>query len=73
MLFVFYSANVYDNPYVRKHLPQYVHKLENQNAINRARYLLGNWFVREENDGYIDRNWFKEVGLSDVPWAYKCL
>lgn len=67
MKFVFYSANVYDNPYVRKHLPQYVHKLENQNATNRARYLLGNWFVREENDGYIDREWFKEIGLSDVP------
>ena len=66
--FVFYSANVYDNPYVRKYLPQYVHKLENQNAVNRARYLLGNWFVREENDGYIEREWFKEIGLSDVPF-----
>lgn len=66
--FVFYSANVYDNPFVRKYLPQYVHKLENQNAVNRARYLLGNWFVREENDGYIEREWFKEIGLSDVPF-----
>lgn len=67
MKFVFYSANVYDNPYVRKHLPQYVHKLENQTAINRARYLLGNWTIREENDGYIDGKWFKEIPLRDIP------
>jgi len=67
MKFVFYSANVYDNPYVRKHLPQYVHKLENQSTVNRARYLLGNWTVREESDGYIDRDWFKEIALRNVP------
>lgn len=65
--FVFYSANVYDNPYVRKHLPQYVHKLENQNAVNRARYLLGNWLVKAENDGYFEREWLREISLSDVP------
>lgn len=65
--FVFYSANVYDNPYVCKYLPQYVHKLENQNEVNRARYLLGNWFVREENDGYIEKEWFKEIPLSEIP------
>lgn len=65
--FVFYSANVYDNPYVRKHLPQYVHKLENQTAINRARYLLGNWLVKAEGDGYVKKEWFKPVALSDIP------
>ena len=65
--FVYYSANVYDNPYVRKHLPQYVHKLENLKAVDRARYLLGNWFVKSEGDGYIDRDWFKEVSLRDIP------
>lgn len=65
--FVFYSANVYDNPYVRKHLPQYVHKLENQSPVNRARYLLGNWNVKEENDGYIEKEWFQEISLSEVP------
>lgn len=67
MKFVFYSANVYDNPYVRKHLPQYVHKLENQNAVNRARYLLGNWSIKEESDGYVDREWFKTIALRDIP------
>lgn len=65
--FVYYSANVYDNPYVRKHLPQYVHKLENLKAVDRARYLLGNWFIKSDGDGYIDRDWFKEVSLRDIP------
>lgn len=65
--FVYYSANVYDNPYVRKHLPQYVHKLENLKAVDRARYLLGNWFVKSDGDGYIGRDWFKEVSLRDIP------
>ena len=65
--FVYYSANVYDNPYVRKHLPQYVHKLENLKAVDRSRYLLGNWFVKSEGDGYIDRDWFKEVSLKEIP------
>lgn len=65
--FVYYSANVYDNPYVRKHLPQYVHKLENLKAVDRARYLLGNWFVKSDGDGYIDRDYFKEVSLRDIP------
>lgn len=65
--FVFYSANVYDNPYVRKHLPQYVHKLENQSSVNRARYLLGNWLIKAEGEGYIKSEWFKKVPLSDIP------
>lgn len=65
--FVMYSANVYDNPYVRKHLPEYVHKLENQKAIDRARYLLGNWLVKQEGDGYIDSDWFNTCKLSEIP------
>ena len=48
-------------------MPQYVHKLENLKAVDRARYLLGNWFVKSEGDGYIDRDWFKEVSLRDIP------
>lgn len=65
--FVFYSANVYDNPWVRKELPSYVHKLENLKSIDRSRLLLGNWYCKEEGDGYIDRDWFKPVMLKDVP------
>jgi predicted phage terminase large subunit-like protein len=65
--FVFYSANVYDNPWIRKELPGYVHKLENMKTIERAKLLLGNWYAKEEGDGYIDRDWFKTVQRSDIP------
>lgn len=65
--FVFYSANVYDNPYVVKHLPAYVTKLENLKHVERQRLLLGNWFVTLEGEGYIKREWFDEVKLSDIP------
>jgi len=65
--FCYYSANVYDNPYIRKFQPTYIHKLENLKAVDRSRYLLGNWFVKAEGDGYIDRDDFKEVSLRDIP------
>lgn len=65
--FVFYSANVYDNPYVRKELPSYVHKLENLKEVERQKLLLGNWFAKEQGDGYIDAEWFNKVTLKEVP------
>lgn len=65
--FVFYSANVYDNPYIRKHQPGYVHKLENLKSVERRRYLLGDWLAKLDNEGYIRRDWFIPVQWSDIP------
>ena len=65
--FVFYAANVYDNPWVRKEQPGYVHKLENLKTVEREKLLLGNWFAKEEGDGYIDRDWFQTIPLTQVP------
>lgn len=65
--FVFYSANIYDNPWLLKNQPKYVHNLENQKRIDREKNLLGNWYVAEENSGYAKREMFKECPLSDVP------
>lgn len=65
--FVFYAANVYDNPYIRKHIPSYIHKLENAKPAERAKYLLGNWLVKNEGDGFVKREWFKECSWSEVP------
>jgi len=67
--FVFYSANVYDNPWIRKHQPAYVHKLENLKKLERERLLLGNWFAKLESEGYIKRDWFHECNFSDVPYG----
>ncbi len=65
--FVFYSANVYDNPYIRKHQPAYVHKLENLKKLEKERLLLGNWFAKLDSEGFIKRDWFQECNFSDVP------
>ena len=65
--FVFYSANVYDNPWIRKHQPQYVFRLENLKKLERERLLDGNWYARIENAGYVKREWFNTVPLSEVP------
>lgn len=65
--FVFYSANVYDNPWIRKNQPSYVHKLEQAKAVERERLLLGNWFAQVEGLGFIKREQLQECSLSDIP------
>lgn len=65
--FVYYSANVYDNPYLRKFQPEYVNKLENLKETERRRLLLGDWFAKEEGVGYVKEEMFKKCSLSDVP------
>lgn len=65
--FVYYSANVYDNPWIRKHQPSYVHKLENLKPIERRRLLLGDWLAKLDSEGYIRKEWFIEVPWHDIP------
>lgn len=65
--FVFYAANVMDNPYLRKYQPTYITKLENLKAVEKARLLHGCWFVDEKKDGYIKREWFQSCNKSDIP------
>lgn len=65
--FVFYSANVYDNPYIVKHQPKYVRKLRNLPDVERKRLLEGSWYAREEAAGYFKRDWCSIVELADVP------
>ena len=65
--FVYYSANVYDNPYIRKFHPSYVHKLENLKTVERQRLLLGNWFAKLDSEGYIKRDFFVQVQRHEIP------
>ncbi|WP_277812192.1 terminase large subunit domain-containing protein [Chromohalobacter canadensis] len=65
--FVFYAANIYDNPYMVKHQPDYVFKLENMKRLERERLLLGNWYATQGSEGFLRRDHFKEVSLSEVP------
>lgn len=65
--FVYYSATVYDNPYIRKFNPSYITKLENLKTVERMRLLEGNWYAKVENDGFIDSEWFIPIPRRDVP------
>ena len=65
--FVFYAANVYDNPVIVKEQPEYIFKLENMKRLERERLLLGNWFASHNAAGYFKREDVKEINLSDVP------
>jgi phage terminase large subunit-like protein len=66
--FVYYSANVYDNPWIRKHQPAYIFKLENLKPVERSRLLLGNWLAKLDSEGYIRKEWFIEVPHHDIPY-----
>jgi len=65
--FVYYAANVYDNPAIVKEQPEYIWKLENLKRVDKERLLLGNWFASNSAAGYLKRDDLKEIDLSDVP------
>lgn len=67
LAFVFYSANVYDNPYIRKYAPEYISKLENLKDTERRRLLLGDWLAKVEGQGYIKKEQFNQIALQDIP------
>lgn len=64
--FVFYSANVHDNPWVAKFQPRYISKLKNLEPIERARLYEGCWYAKEEASGYFKREWCEIIAPSDV-------
>ncbi|PWW28764.1 terminase large subunit domain-containing protein [Chromohalobacter israelensis] len=65
--FVYYAANVYDNPAVVKDQPEYIWKLENLKRLEKERLLYGNWFASNSAAGYFKREDVKEIEASDVP------
>lgn len=65
--FVFYSANVYDNPAIVKNDPSYIWKLENMKRLEKERLLYGNWYASDAGMGYLKREDIKEIEPSEVP------
>ena len=59
--FTFISANVNDNPIMKKVNPKYVSWLKGLKGVERQRLLEGNWLVREEAAGFFKREWCEEV------------
>ena len=64
--FVFYSANVHDNPWVAKYQPRYISKLRNLPPVERARLYEGCWYATEETSGYFKREWCEVISPKDV-------
>lgn len=59
--FKYISANVNDNPILKKINPKYVAWLKGLKGVERERLLNGNWTVREEGSGFYKREWVPEI------------
>ena len=59
--FVFYSAGVDDNPYIRKYLPEYIRKLDNLPELERKMLRHGCWKARPEASGYFKPEWCTDL------------
>lgn len=69
--FVFYSAGVDDNPYIRRYLPDYIRKLDNLPKIEKMMLRQGCWYAKPEASGFFKREWCKIVDISQVPLHLK--
>lgn len=69
--FVFYSAGVDDNPYIRRYMPDYIKKLDNLPALEKSMLRLGCWYAKAEASGYFKADWVKIVDQSQVPLHLK--
>lgn len=69
--FVFYSAGVDDNPYIRRYQPEYIRKLDNLPALEKAMLRLGCWHAKAEASGWFKKEWVKIIDQSQVPLHLK--
>lgn len=65
--FVFYSANVYDNPWIVKHQPSYIGKLKNLPTVERKKLYEGCWFADIGGGSLFKEEWVTMVEAADVP------
>ena len=65
--FVFYSANVYDNPWITKHQPNYIGKLKNLPIVERKKLYEGCWFADIGGGSLFKQEWVTMVEAYDVP------
>ena len=71
--FVFYSAGVDDNPYIRKYLPEYIRKLDNLPELERKMLRHGCWKARPEASGYFKADWCKIIQPSQLPLGLRTI
>lgn len=69
--FVFYSAGVDDNPYIKRYLPGYILKLDNLPKLEKLMLRQGCWYAKSEASGFFKREWVKIVDISNIPMHLK--
>lgn len=57
----FIPMDIYSNPVLLKHNPQYLADLMAQSRVNQLRFLKGSWTAVTEGNSYIRREWFNFV------------
>jgi predicted phage terminase large subunit-like protein len=72
MSFVFYPANIHDNPVLMQRDKSYVYKLQNLPRVEMERLYLGSWYAKEESSGYFKREWCDKVSLYDQEIVSYC-
>lgn len=65
----FIAATIRDNPVLMERDPDYLNRLENLKPSERARLLMGSWYVREEASKFFKREW---VTFVDHPPVDAC-
>lgn len=65
--FVFYSAGVDDNPYIKRYLPSYILKLDNLPKLEKLMLRQGCWYAKSEASGFFKKEWVRIVEPSQVP------
>lgn len=69
--FRFIGATCHDNPKMLEANPKYISKLLNQSRISVERLYYGNWFAREEGQGFVKREWFEVIPKIDKKVKYR--
>ncbi len=64
--FTFIAAKLADNKILMQKDPSYIGKLRALPPVDQARFLGGNWDVRESAGDYYQRGWFTEYGASEL-------
>lgn len=72
MSFVFYPANIHDNPVLMERDKSYVFKLQNLPRVEMERLYLGSWYAKEESSGYFKREWCNKVNLFEQDIVSYC-
>jgi predicted phage terminase large subunit-like protein len=66
MSFCFIAASIFDNAILLEKDPSYLAKLKSLPDVERARFLGGNWDVKESAGDLFQQTWFRQWGATEL-------